>query len=70
MRENLRNWNTLVVSIAHIQLSEENDIFKWNLLPSGQFSVKPMYSFLMNIVGAKAKTPPFARGLRCCRWSD
>jgi hypothetical protein len=22
------------------------------------------------IVGAKAKTPPFARGLRCSRWSD
>ena len=21
-------------------------------------------------VGAKAKTPPFARGLRCSRWSD
>jgi pentatricopeptide repeat protein len=22
------------------------------------------------VVGAKAKTPPFARGLRCSRWSD
>jgi hypothetical protein len=38
----------LVASIAHIQLSDENDIFKWNLLPSGQFSVKSMYNFLIN----------------------
>jgi hypothetical protein len=27
--------------------------------------------FLVHVgVGAKAKTPPFARGLRCSRWSD
>jgi hypothetical protein len=24
----------------------------------------------LHVVGAKAKTPPFARGLRCSRWSD
>lgn len=45
MGGNLRNWTRLVASISHIQLSEENGIFKWNLLPSGQFSVKSMYSF-------------------------
>jgi hypothetical protein len=27
-------------------------------------------SSLAHSVGAKAKTPPFARGLRCSRWSD
>jgi hypothetical protein len=25
---------------------------------------------LVYVVGAKAKTPPFARSLRCSRWSD
>jgi hypothetical protein len=37
-----------------------------------QFSFETKSSKLkhMVIVGAKAKTPPFARGLRCSRWSD
>jgi hypothetical protein len=26
--------------------------------------------FVIYFVGAKAKTPPFARSLRCSRWSD
>jgi hypothetical protein len=28
------------------------------------------YRRLLTAVGAKAKTPPFARSLRCSRWSD
>jgi hypothetical protein len=28
------------------------------------------YPLVVDPVGAKAKTPPFARGLRCSRWSD
>jgi hypothetical protein len=39
------NWNRLVGSIAHIHLRNENDVFRWNLLPSGQFIVN---CFLMN----------------------
>jgi hypothetical protein len=30
----------------------------------------PMDTYPEQPVGAKAKTPPFARGLRCSRWSD
>jgi hypothetical protein len=31
---------------------------------------RPLDLLHMDLVGAKAKMPPFARGLRCSRWSD
>jgi hypothetical protein len=46
--ENLINWHRMVAYIVHIQLSDEKGIFRWNLLTSGQFSVKSLYGFLIN----------------------
>jgi hypothetical protein len=36
-------WIHLVERLMHIQLNSNNDIFKWNLVESGKFSVKSMY---------------------------
>jgi hypothetical protein len=41
-------WHRLVARIAHIQLCDEKDVFKWNLTTSGQLSVKSMYRALLN----------------------
>jgi hypothetical protein len=37
---------------------------------SHHLPIKHLHQLKMRNVGAKAKTPPFARGLRCSRWSD
>lgn len=36
-------WNNLLPRIANIQLSEEQDEFRWNLTPNGEFSMKSHY---------------------------
>jgi hypothetical protein len=36
-------WNNLVRRIALIQLSDNEDVFKWNLHQNGQFSVHSKY---------------------------
>ena len=33
-------WNELLPRLANIALSDEQDEFRWNLVPNGQFSVK------------------------------
>jgi hypothetical protein len=33
---------------VHVNLTEEDDIFSWNLHQSGQFSVRSMYLALIN----------------------
>ena len=48
--DNLVLWHSLVTRIVHVELNEENDVFKWNLTKSGQFTVKSMYSAIMNTV--------------------
>jgi hypothetical protein len=41
-------WIHLVERLMHIQLNSSNDIFKWNLVESGKFSVKSMYLDMLN----------------------
>ena len=45
---NWEAWLHLVQCLISIQLSQDDDSFKWNLTESGLFSVKPMYADLMN----------------------
>jgi hypothetical protein len=41
-------WNELLPRIANIILTQEPDEFRWNLLCSGQFSVKSHYMALIH----------------------
>ncbi|WVZ51083.1 hypothetical protein U9M48_002262 [Paspalum notatum var. saurae] len=45
--DNLRAWYKLVSKVTNINLSEENDTFKWRLHKNGIFSVKSMYNNLI-----------------------
>jgi hypothetical protein len=45
---NLALWNNLVQRIVHIQLTDDEDVLKWNFQQSGQFSVHSMYLELIN----------------------
>ena len=45
---NLTRWNILVSRLAHINLTEEQDEFKWELDPIGVFTVKTHYRGLIN----------------------
>jgi len=40
-------WNNIISRIANIQLSNENDEYRWNLCRNGQFSVKSHYQALI-----------------------
>ncbi len=46
--QNLIKWHNLCASIVHVNLIEEDDLFRWNHHQSGQFSVRPMYLALIN----------------------
>ncbi|WVZ95944.1 hypothetical protein U9M48_041644 [Paspalum notatum var. saurae] len=50
---NIFSWENLVAKILNLHLTEGNDQFKWLLDQSSNFSVRPMYSFLIN-TGIKA----------------
>ncbi|XP_066160362.1 uncharacterized protein [Oryza sativa Japonica Group] len=41
--QNLTLWYNLCASIAHIQLDDSTDCFRWNYHQNGHFSVKSMY---------------------------
>jgi hypothetical protein len=41
-------WAHLVVRLMGVQLSDNDDVFHWNLTASGQFSVKSMYLDLLD----------------------
>jgi hypothetical protein len=41
-------WIHLVQRLMSIQLNSNNDVFKWNLVESGRFSVKSMYLDMLN----------------------
>jgi hypothetical protein len=45
---NLTLWNDLVLRVAQIQLRDQNDVFKWNLHQSDQFSVHSLYLALIS----------------------
>ena len=45
---NLAAWNNLATRLAALNLSQEDDEFKWDLDPSGVFSVKTHYRALIN----------------------
>ena len=46
---NLRDWMDLRHRLAYIQLGANNDIGIWQLHKSGQFSVRSMYSALLDV---------------------
>lgn len=48
--DNLLLGQSLVTQNANVKLNEENDMFKWNLTASVQFSIKSMYRALINNV--------------------
>ena len=45
----LRDWMDLVHRVANIQLGDNKDIGIWQLHKSGQFSVRSMYSALLDV---------------------
>nr|BAB86233.1 P0648C09.22 [Oryza sativa Japonica Group] len=46
--QKLIEWDDLILRLANITLSNENDCFVWSLHKNGQFSVKSMYTAIMN----------------------
>jgi len=46
---NLRDWMDLGHRVANIQLGDNKDIGIWQLYKSGQFSVRSMYSALLEV---------------------
>jgi hypothetical protein len=48
-RNNLRDWMDLGHRVANIQLGDNKDIGIWQLHKSGQFSVRSMYSALLDV---------------------
>jgi hypothetical protein len=45
---NLNAWNNLVAQLVNVEIGEGSDTFKWDLTQTGKFSVKSMYSYLIN----------------------
>jgi hypothetical protein len=45
---NLVLWKTLVRRIVLVQLTDAEDVFRWNLHQSGQFTIHSMYLALIN----------------------
>jgi hypothetical protein len=41
-------WVHLVSRLTHVQLSDDEDVYWWNLTPSGLFTVRSMYLDLLN----------------------
>ena len=46
--QNLMQWNILVSRLVNINLTEEQDEFKWELDPTGVFTVKTYFCGLIN----------------------
>jgi len=46
--QHLTRWNILVSRLVHINLTEEQDEFKWELDSTGVFTVKTHYRGLIN----------------------
>jgi hypothetical protein len=46
--DKLTTWHNLVAKIADFHLSNGRDVFAWSMHRHGEFSIRPMYSFLIN----------------------
>ena len=53
MDNKLVEWHNLVAQIAHVELVEGSDTFRWNLTKSGLYSVRSLYLHLIDT------QPPF-----------
>ena len=47
-RNKWERWVHLVARLMGVQLSDNNDVFRWNLTSSGLFTVKSMYLDLLD----------------------
>jgi hypothetical protein len=45
---NLHSWNSLILRLVNIHLNDNEDVFKWSLTTSGQFTVRSMYNTILN----------------------
>ena len=43
VNENRNTWFDLVSKVVHVHLSNEEDVFRWNLSKNGMFIVRSMY---------------------------
>jgi hypothetical protein len=50
---NLNAWNNLVAQLDNVEIVEGSDSFRWDFTRTGMFSVKSMYSYLIDA------SPPF-----------
>ena len=41
-------WTHLLLRLIEVQLSNENDVFSWDLTPSGRFTIKSLYLNFMS----------------------
>ena len=53
MDNKLIEWQNLVAQIAHVQLVDGSDMFRWDLNNSGSFTVRSLYLHLLD------RQPPF-----------
>ena len=44
----LTSWNSLVLRLTSVQLTQDPDEFRWNLCENGKFSVDSMYRALLH----------------------
>jgi hypothetical protein len=45
---NLLSWNSLVLRMVNIHLSDQRDVLNYPLTTSGQFTVRSMYNAVLN----------------------
>ena len=48
MDNKLVEWHNLVAQIAHVEIVEGSDTFRWNLTKSGLYSVRLLYFHLID----------------------
>lgn len=46
--QNLICWNNLVTKLANLYLNDQQDVIRWSLTASGQFTVRSMYNAMIN----------------------
>ena len=47
VRDNLSSWYELVSKIVLVNLTNGNDVFRWNLNKNDKFTVRSMYRFMI-----------------------
>jgi hypothetical protein len=59
-------WLHLLQKLIDFQLNDSNDLFHWNLVPSGIYTINFMYLHLLNgNIGWKMKVP---LKIKICMW--